>query len=58
MARRRANSGSLAVRRRITMAELKGTEPVPVDFATGCALLLRGAAIDTVGELEREIFHV
>ena len=42
--------------RRITMAELKGPEPVPVDFATGCALLLRGAAIDTVGELDERFF--
>ena len=42
--------------RRVTMAELKGPEPVPVDFATGCALLLRGAAIDTVGELDERFF--
>ncbi len=42
--------------RRIREEQLKGQEPVPVDFATGCALLLRMAALNVVGELDERFF--
>ena len=42
--------------RRIGNEELKGQEPVSVDFATGCALLLRMAALDVVGEMDERFF--
>ena len=42
--------------RRIREEELQGPEPVPVDFATGCALLLRMTAMDVVGDLDEKYF--
>lgn len=42
--------------RRIREQDLRGPEPVPVDFATGCALLLRMATLEVVGKLDERYF--
>ena len=42
--------------RQIREQELGAPEPVPIDFATGCALLLRMDAIEVVGELDERYF--